>query len=221
MLSPLSSVIEPISVVIGRPDPKKNYQHIGFLYFNDENRPKFLHLQWHETLRNDPPHPHYQVLDIDLEPFEKVHLAAYCALVHDKNGKTMPYNLAMDDSYFDTRGEFHPQKHYSGLTCATFVLKIFSAQGYHLIDPTTWKTARQDKKWQLGMVEYLKEHTTISKAYLEELTILIKYGLTRFKPEEVAASIALIESCPNTQKTIAPLAKKILKEVISYAKKLT
>lgn len=220
MLFPLSCVTDPISVVIGRPDPTKNYQHIGFLYLNEENRPKFLHLQWHETLRNDPPNPHYQVLPIDLEAFEKVHLAAYCSLVHAKNGKNLPYNLAMDDSHFDESGTFHTEKSHSGLTCATFVLKIFSAQGYPLIDPTSWKTARQDKKWQLGMVEYLKEHTTISKAYLEELTIQIKYGLARFKPEEIAASIALIESCPNTQKSIAPVAKKILKEVIAYAKKL-
>lgn len=218
MLYPIPPIIDYFAVVIGRPNANENQQHIGFLYKDAEESGKFLHLEWHNRLKNENPDYKYQVIDIDLEEIEKIHLAAYCALVYDKNGNQIPYNFYMDNSFFDMNGVFHNEEEYSGLTCATFVLKLFSAQGYHLIDFTTWKAESKNKDWQRRILGYLKSY--LSTGYFDKLNVKIKYGISRFKPEEVAAAAALIDSRPNTKKSLEQLSKQILGEIVSYSKSI-
>lgn len=218
MLNQLSSCSGVFSVVIGRENPSKNQQHIGFLYQDFNQQTKFLHLAWHRQLKNDIPSPKYFIVDDDFIDIEKVHFAAYCALVYAKNENNISYNFDMDDSYFDDTGQFQKMEEFSGLTCATFVLKIFASQGHHLVDFSTWKPQSKNKEWHLKMLGLLLKYTDTSREFLSKLAIKIKYGISRFKPEEVAAAVALMQTSPNSQKTLELTSKIILSEIISFLK---
>jgi len=208
--------IDTVCLAISRPNIKREQQHIGLLYF-DGDCVNFLHLAWHNTLQQEPPDKSYLWLDIPLDHFNKVHLATYCAMVYEKNKDGIPYGLSLDGSDFSEDGSFIQKEPHAGLTCATFVIQVFHAQGLNIIDFEKWPCREADKQWQIKIWGMLKRF--FPNEYFNSQHEKILSGVARFKPEEVAVA-GTLESPPFGSEEIKEHTKKLLESVISHAHKI-
>ncbi len=208
--------IDTVCLAISRLDKNRVQQHTGLLYFNGDCV-NFLHLAWHDTLQQDPPDKNYLWLDIPLDPVNKMHFATYCAMVYENNKDGIPYGLSLDGSDFSVDGSFIQNEAHVGLTCATFVLRVFHAQGFNIINFEKWPSREDDKKWQLKIIGILKQH--VPNEYFNSQYEKILSGVARFKPEEVVVAGAL-ENPPFGSEEIKEHTKILLESVISHAYKI-
>jgi len=208
--------IDTVCLAIARLDINRDQQHTGLLYF-DGDRVNFLHLAWHDALLQDSPDKDYLWLDIPLDPANKIHFATYCAMVYENNKDGIPYGLSLDGSDFSVDGNFIQNEPHVGLTCATFVLRIFHAQGFNIIDFERWPSKKEDKKWQLKIIGILKKY--VSSEYFNSQYEKILSGVARFKPEEIVVA-GVLENPPFGSEEIKEDTKKLLESVISHAHKI-
>jgi hypothetical protein len=208
--------IDTVCLAISRPDIDRDQQHTGLLYF-DGDCVNFLHLAWHETLQQEPPDKSYLWLDIPLDPLNKMHFATYCAMVYDNNKEGIPYGLSLGGSDFSVDGNFIQKEPHVGLTCATFVLRVFHAQGFNIVDFEKWPSKEGDKKWQLKIIGILKKH--VSSEYFNSQYDKILSGVARFKPEEVVVA-GTLENPPFGSEEIKRHTSDLLKSVISHTNKI-
>jgi hypothetical protein len=169
--------------------------HVGILYLaDDEGNCCHLHLAWHYVLENvpNPPNDSFWVEpEVDSYALSDVGASARLIAKRYEDGR-IPYAFRPTGAMFAEDGTL--QLHGSrGLTCATFVLRVFDHAQATLIDEQTWdirsaKRREQDERVQKKLVDYLsrdpksREH---AKLVAEEI------GCTRFRAEEVAAASGL------------------------------
>jgi len=168
---------------------QRQQRHIGILYETDTTGSLLmLHLAWHLDLQNDQPKSEYIWVDPMIAPARAKQVAAFCRKVWRQNGKRVPYAFGVPNDCFDsTTGQFlfGPSRH--GLTCATFVLAVFQATGFKLIDESTWRSRPGDVEWQQGIVGALrlKGADPSHVAAVEN-----EVGAARFRPEDVGGAAA-------------------------------
>lgn len=208
--------IDTVCLAIARLDVNREQQHTGLLYF-DGDKVNLLHLAWHNDLRKDDPDKNYLWLEIPLDSINKIHFATYCAMIYENNEKGIPYGLSIEGSNFSEDGNFIQNEPHVGLTCATFVIRVFHAQGFDIIDFEKWPSRVEDKKWQIGIINFLKRY--VSHEYFEAQYEKILSGVARFKPEEVAVAGSL-KNPPFGSEEIKEHAKVLLESVISHADKI-
>lgn len=162
-----------------------NQFHIGFLFRNSKNEVKYLHLAWYEKLLYDdfPCNKNMIWLDISLDCEEIVHFIWFLENIVKENGCMIPYGIS-NDIEFDINGLIIKNQ-FSGLTCATFVLKVCNALGYHIIDTVNWKTRPEDSIWQDHIIQYLKN--SCSDEYIKYQQSHIG-NVPRYQPTEVAVA---------------------------------
>jgi len=209
--------IDTVCLAISRLDINRAQQHTGLLYF-DGDCVNFLHLAWHDTLQQDPPDKNYLWLDIPLDPANKVHFATYCAMIYENNKDGIPYGLSLDGSNFSEDGNFIQKEPHVGLTCATFVLRVFHAQGFNIIDFEKWPSREEDKKWQLKIIGILKQY--VSSEYFNSQYEKILSGVARFKPEEIVVAGTLLNP-PYGHDEIKEYVNTLLESIINHANKIT
>ncbi len=167
--------------------------HIGILYNENINSPaRILHLAWHYILIDEEPKNTYHWLDCGLDEINKAVLVAYCKEIIHVNGKdTIPYGIDITDKVFNPiTGEWAPENENCGLTCSTFVMQVFSAQGHNILCKESWENRASDSRWQTNILNKLSENN-ISEKYIAKQKKNI--GAFRFRPEEVAGSIPQCE----------------------------
>ncbi len=210
--------INGISVAIGRPDPSQNQQHIGILFIDADQSPKFLHLAWHYELRKDEPNIKYLWVDIPIDPINKIHLATVCALIFESNQNGIPYGICVDGTGFAEDGSFTSEEKFAGLTCATFVIQVFHSQSYWLVDFEKWPDRADDMTWQNQILDTLQKYA--SNDHIKAQREKIQKGAARFRPEEVAAAAGLPNQ-PHGLDDLLESANEILGAVITHAKRLS
>ncbi|NOX09766.1 MAG: hypothetical protein GXP22_09840 [Gammaproteobacteria bacterium] len=183
--------IEHIGIAIT--DVSEAQNHIGILYkISEEQSVQILHLGWNRLLLNQiaSDKPKYLWLHCGLDPYSKSSLAAFCQLVIDVNGRDrINYGIDLVGHGFEhSTGKWVPKKLSDGLTCASFIMEIFSAQGHILIDLETWESRDSDAQWQDYILTLLSEELGNDHSYIIEQRE--KIGCYRFRPEEVAAAAA-------------------------------
>lgn len=219
--------LDHIGVAICRPDKNKNQQHIGFVYKDADDNVRLLHLRWHYELSNDEFSNEYLWLELPIDPINKMHLATVCSLIVTSNVQGIPYSLGLGDSNFTETGNFVAQNSYAGLTCATFVMRVFDSQRLPIIDLDKWKHRKSDKKWQRQILQKLElwlKHKNYEEKYIHGYLAyqnrLINAGCARYKPEEVAAASAM-ESPPHGAESVKKPAAQLLNDVIAHSKTMT
>lgn len=133
--------------------------HTGIL-FQDRDILKILDLQWHNRLRaatcsmggGSPPH-----VVPKLEPEEVHDVRGMCRLVCERHqdGQRIPYAFGMR-SWFNHAGNIVLGDGY-GLTCSTFVVKIFAAVGVNLVSHDEWPKRPEDVERQSELIELMKK----------------------------------------------------------------
>lgn len=179
--------IDIVGVAICKVGPTQ--QHIGILFKNEASEPsQLLHLAWHYRLQCNPPNIKYVWLDCGLDPYNKAALAAYCQLIFHVNGPDrIPYGIDVSCKCFDPMtGAWIATNKNDGLTCSTFVMEVFAAQGHNLLDVSTWQHRASDEDWQLYIIDKLMENGADDKHIAYQLESI---GAFRFRPEEVAGAV--------------------------------
>jgi len=169
--------------------PGSNQKHIGIIYKISKTSPAImLDLQWHHILSQRIPSNNYAWLDCGLDIYNKAALAAYCKDIYSENGEnTIPYGVGISGKSFDpTTGKWILSNPYDGLTCASFVLEVFAAQGHTILNKDSWQERESDKDWQNHIIDML-EDTAASPEHIKYQRNLI--GAFRYRPEEVAGAI--------------------------------
>ncbi|MTI99362.1 MAG: hypothetical protein FH752_12145 [Marinobacter adhaerens] len=182
--------VDSFSVVLARPSLRRNQQHTGVYYRDEDGALNFLHLASHRQLRLDPPDDHYVWVDVQLDDLSKMLLATYCTSVVSKNPQGLPYSICKEGAFFRADGTFHQEFEYSGLTCATFVLEIFRSQGFEVLDLRKWAQLPEDRVWQIQILQLL-EQVGMPADYLDAQRKQLKEGVDRYRPEQVVAATAM------------------------------
>lgn len=158
--------------------------HIGLLYREKEIR--FLHLEWHLRLSNNPPNAEYLWIALPIHERRAKQLAAKCRLVWNRNSRDgIPYGFSDPRDFLSQDGKLNLGPTKFGLTCASFVLAVFELVGLSLIKYDTWKERGDDKvfqNWVVSELERAKVDPTVVIAVKSEM------GLVRFRPCEVAGA---------------------------------
>ncbi len=181
--------VEALGIVIKRVQDSDNQRHVGLLYKIDEKQQSMsLHLAWHYVLINSPPSDDYFWVDCGLDVYNKAALAAFCKTVYDVNRRdTIPYGIDLSGRSFDPiTGRWDPGSSTDGLTCATFVMEIFSALGHDLFDKDTWERRASDEAWQAHIISTLVSNGADHQHVAAQIGLI---GAFRFRPEEVAGAV--------------------------------
>jgi len=172
-------------------------RHAAFL-LTDQAESEVIHLAWHKYLMKQTV-PVFKAnagefIDFECRSFseyEQEEIISFIKVLWRRNSSAVPYSIMNDGtgSFFNLDGTMPTRDAGMGLTCATFVMSVFSIQGFPLIDESTWQARPEDKKWHEKIISKLKEIEHIDPQHIENQ---IKYiGIApRFRPEEVIGCAA-------------------------------
>jgi hypothetical protein len=147
-------------IVLSR-TPYQNF-HVGIGHRTPGGPLRILHLAWDCDMRDDPDpcpdvfcSPFYIRLDID--PEDEDVLAGLCrriSSVTSKRGITFSIGtFPAADSFFDYTGLYRSSHPLIGLSCASFVIKVFDAADLKLVQLEGWPLRPQrDEPAQRGHV---------------------------------------------------------------------
>ena len=208
----------PMAIALGSDDADQ--RHIGLLHWDAESQSMLMfHLAWHHRLRNEPP-PETMALAITpaIPRGRLIQVGAVCRKIWRANRTLgVPYAFSPPNDCFDTRtGEFLLGPTRFGLTCASFILAVFQAAGWPLVDGETWPMDRPgDREWQEKIVALL-ERTGAAREHVD--AVRSEIGHVRFRPKEVAAA-ARVASHPASFFVVSQEAPQIL-EVLQRIQEL-
>lgn len=182
---------------------RNGQKHVGMAYRGHNARVMLLHLGWHRLLYHHEWDGRYywmELCGLDRELQET--LADFAVLVANAHpGEPIPYSVIFrEGKYFDADGHYIDANDGSGLTCATFLLAIFSDFGLPIIDRAGWPASRQgDFSWLRTILHALKIHEVLKNKmpawkWLEQ--VRYRHSLKRYRPEEVFASAGMFVGDP-------------------------
>lgn len=185
-------------------------RHIGLIYcLGEDEQPRLCHLAFHFRITDESLPADYLWAGCSLDSINKTMVAAFIAQVH-QNAKSVPYGLGdYKQECWDAEGKYIPQPIGWGLTCATFVLSIFTRLGFDLLDTENWPNRPEDAHWQQHILRVLKRHASAEHVAAAAADI----GAKRFRPEEVAAVAIMFDDLPLTFEITSQVAAQIIEDV--------
>jgi hypothetical protein len=198
------------------PNPPHN-THAGILY-DDGGHWRLLHFAMHRRLLNDPLYSAWQNLasedvgfvDPDLHDGLKTFLSQYCWYIGEsERNRTIPYTFEDDpELVFDISGHWSGLNDGRGLTCATFVLKVFQSVGMEVVDRSNWPITDDDRAAQRRLANYLRREGYGEQAAIIESEIVRK--IHRISPEQVAgAFLEDVSTWPTKHHCCIPNSKSV------------
>lgn len=187
-------LVQASSLAFGIQKVSSSQLHAALIYRNDDGDPWLLHLRGHEELSHEPWDASFHWIEFVGIPVKVQELLADWAVIVAGNGNAnpIPYSIILSkERNFAEDGTFINRNDGSGLTCATFLLKIFQDYGLPLIDQESWPQGRMsDIKWAQKILSYFRKkypgsHFTIQ---LERV-----FKIKRFRPEETVSTAALYQ----------------------------
>jgi len=182
------SFLEAPEAVVAIRAMTRDQLHLGIVFRCEQTGGKstMIHLAWYRRLLSQEADPEYTWVQPAFNVRRARQVAVYCSEVVLNNPMGIPYAFSNPDGALDERGTFGADRDHLGLTCASFVLAVFSAIGLPLVIVNSWPKGRDgDAEWQESMVKKL-EASRIPAAEIERIRQEI--GNERFRPEEVAAA---------------------------------
>lgn len=165
-------------------------EHSGIYYRpRKDNKTRLCHLLNHYVLKDveaEESAMKYRWVENDLHLSLKLGLIAQIKNII-KNGpvKPIPYSFVGYGGSFNSKtGEYQNTQLGSGLTCATFILDVFTGLQVNLIDKATWRKREEDEEWKKQIIKMVEPHADDDHMkVLEECEEFVRY-----KPSEVACS---------------------------------
>jgi hypothetical protein len=195
----------------------RRQRHVALAYRSGNSKVLLLHLGWHHNLHHSEWNGLYhwlEVVGLDRELQET--FADWAALVSEASpGIPIPYSVIFRPGRnFDVNGCFINKGDGSGLTCATFILALFSDYDLPLIDVSTWPISRSgDLTWLRKILHLLRRQVELKLMpewdWLEQAKR--RHQLRRFRPEEVFATAALYSGEPLKFSIVQDAGNKINK----------
>lgn len=190
--------------------------HVGIWYrADDEGTRRHLHLAWHHRLM-DEPDLEASALWVEpmLDEFEAADVSTSARLIASRHRDGLvPYGLRLAAG-FNPDGALQLNGGL-GLTCATFVMRVFEHASVPLLDEKTWDSrrsaerVREDEEAQSALVRHLRERP---QSHRHALLVEQEVGCTRFRAEEVAAASGL-SGRPAPFARVEPQGRKVLAAV--------
>jgi hypothetical protein len=190
-------------------------KHVGILYRPDDNEPNLLHLAWHHDLRDARGLPANYAWSAcrGFDEDEGRDLASWLRKIYQANLRRIPYGFNYwPGACFEEDGTFRPSREGHGLTCATFVMALFEAKRYLIMDTASWVARAEDAGFFTELYENLKDAPGITAEHLDAQAGAIGAAV-RFRPLEVAASAAVYENEPVTFDEAVPVAERFLQNL--------
>jgi hypothetical protein len=188
-----------------------NAEHTGIVYVDVEGNPIFLHLADHHKLTRDSLDGKTGwVVAANISAEALASVAAMCERVWIRQGSKIPYGFRYDMTRFDVEnGSLVLGKDEVGLTCATFVLAVFSSIGLEVLARTSWPEREDDTvRWQ-KLATYL-EKTCDDKAHV--VAVKQQVNAKRFRPLEVAGGSRHV--LPTSYEQAIASAAQLSKELV-------
>lgn len=177
---------------------KADGTHVGIAFLIAGNAPMFLHLAFHHDLRcevadRDAFKLRYALLTLaGFSAAEQLEMAVWFEALGRENEDLVPYGLIFSGGgYFDKASkEFVRSDTGVGLTCATFVMTLFSDFGFPIVDWATWPVRPDDAGFQQNIVDALQQQVDAGFASQEHVDAqMAAIGTAaRYRPVEVVAS---------------------------------
>lgn len=173
-------------------------KHVGLVYRAHNSRIMLLHLGWHHKLYHEEWDGKYHWLELNgLDRELQETFADWAVMVADASpGTPIPYSVIFRPGRnFDQDGHFINLNDGSGLTCATFLLALFSDFDLPLVDISDWPASRKgDFTWLRKILKLLRKYEVRRNRmpkweWLEQFRN--RHQLKRFRPEEVFVTAAL------------------------------
>lgn len=185
-------------------------KHIALLYKSAVGQPMLLHLAWHQNLLHEKWDGSYYWIELSkLEVELQETLADWAVIVATSNeDQKIPYSVYFSSTKnFDCAGSYLDRNDGSGLTCATFILALFSDYGLPLILPHSWPVKRPgDFEWIVKILGKLRKH--ISQFHFIE-QVRRRHALRRFRPEEVLATAEIFIGKPINFQNVEQLGAEL------------
>ena len=205
---------EIIAIIVGKSSPEQ--LHCG-IAFKEKDKYNALHLAWHFVLRHDisikSEFKNYIWIQSSIHNMRQNAIGAMCRRIIKRNQNGIPYGLLYNGGIFTNNGLLTLFEEENGLTCATFVLAVFSSCGINLINLSSWPTRDEDRIWHNEIIQTLEETSQRSNITTEHINnVRNEIGCSRYKPEEVGAS-SIFNDLPASFSKIGPAGAK-LKEIL-------
>lgn len=197
-------------------------KHVALIYRDDGQMPKLLHLGWHRCLRHEPWDGNYHWIEMSALDIEVQETFADWAVIvaNAEKESRIPYSIVFSPGKnFDLNGQYIDRKDGSGLTCATFLLALFSDFKLPLVQTDTWPHSRPgDFRWLRKILKSLRGY--FEKYMPSELHHFLeqfrrRHALKRYRPEEVFACAGLYSGTPLSFNTVDPIARQLLAKIPS------
>jgi len=201
---------------------KNNGSHIGILYRINNGDARLLHLGWHHWLLDDE-----SIRDgyawAACEGFsedEGRDFASWLQKIYKLNNGRIPYGINYwPGAHFDENGVFTPSRNGLGLTCATFVMSLFEAHSYPIINTGSWEKREDDQQWFQDVIERLKDPSQTPAASPEHIDAQINSmgSAVRFRPLEVAAAASIYDIDPIEFKYAIQIAEQFKNDLHTHS----
>lgn len=197
----------------------RRQKHVALIYRSHNSKHMLLHLGWHNKLYHEDWDGNYHWLELSgLDREVQETFADWAVLVADASpGTPIPYSIIFRPGRnFDSYGRFIDQNDASGLTCATFLLGLFSDYDLPLIDISSWPNSRHgDFTWIRKILRALRNQINFNRLpawnWLEQ--VRNRHRLKRFRPEEVFVTAALFSGEPLEFSVVEPASIAVLSTV--------
>ncbi len=180
-------------VAVGIACVGQSRNHVGLLHKqNVSPEVQFLHLAWHQDLRNHTPDMKYRWAAPNIPSPRLRQVAARCRQIFRANPEGIPYAFSSASDCFDVESNkflLGPTRH--GLTCATFVVAVFNSAGIEILSTKSWPTdLAEDRVWQSHVIAEL-ENSSPPASPEHIRAVRSEVGGIRIRPEHVAAAVTV------------------------------
>lgn len=143
----------PSTVAVGL---NSKHEHTGLAYKDKEGTIRFVHLAMHYDLRDELPKDTYYYQTPNFPEEVLTQISTTTRRIIKRCGQNLPYALsAPTDSFHPDTGVFRADR--VGLTCATFVVAVFSAARYEIVDVGSWPSrAAEDAAFKSKVISIIR-----------------------------------------------------------------
>jgi hypothetical protein len=216
--------VEHIGIVIG--EPRDNQRHTGILYRVSDSDPlEYVHLAGHCRFcweRASDPNCSLQQGDCWVEPAihksRLVQVAAICdSIANENTSDAIRTGFSSPVDVFDKKTKkFLLGPTQGGLTCASFVLAVFEHAQLPLVEYSGWPPPdEEDSRWQQSVLDGLRRLRSkypqlVSQEHIDCVENDVGNSV-RYRPEQVAAAVALRELRPVKYRYASVLGVQVVK----------
>jgi hypothetical protein len=180
-----------VGVAITATNPAERAMHVGLVYRSPNLQVRFAHLAFHHRLLDGPAHVLNGYLWSDCMFLAGKEMAATAEFIANyiasvARTTAVPYGTDSRGTKFDSSGAYQTIDRRRGLTCATFISRVFEDAGFPIVLLETWPRRESDAEWRDSVLKMLRQYGEEERA----TEIADQEVPFRLSPAEVAVAAA-------------------------------